>query len=52
MKKYEYMNNETGEILTRSMALQQFAEMYDGDDPTNGTPLEEYFSRLVSPVYC
>ena len=30
-----YINRETGELLTCREMLKQFAEDYDGNDPTN-----------------
>ncbi len=41
-----YQNNETGEVLTREEMLAQFAEEYDGDDPTNGMDASEYYTEV------
>ena len=40
-----YINLETGEVLTRAEMLKQFREEYDGDDPTNGLSWDEYYIR-------
>ncbi len=45
-KKYEYMNRETGEILTKDEMLQQFMEDYDGGDDTNIISWNEYYIKL------
>lgn len=42
-----YLNKETGELLTRREMEKQFAEMYDGDDPTNGLDWTEYFEETA-----
>ena len=36
-----YINRETGELLTRREMLKQFAEDYDGNDPTNAVSWAE-----------
>lgn len=41
-----YMNRETGEVLSRQMMLKQFAEEYDGDDPTNAVGWDEYYEEV------
>jgi len=41
-----YMNRETGELLTRREMLKQFAEHYDGGDPTNAVGWAEYFEEV------
>lgn len=43
MKTY-YMNKETGELLSRRQAYQQFSEEYDGGDDTNGIDITEYYT--------
>lgn len=40
-----YMNRETGEVLTYKEMLTQFAEEYDGDDPTNALGWQEYYEE-------
>lgn len=42
----EFMNKETGEVLTYAQAVKQFREEYDGDDPTNAISFEEYFEEV------
>lgn len=41
-----YMNRETGEVLTYKQMLAQFAEEYDGDDPTNFLTWKEYYEEV------
>lgn len=41
-----YINRETGELLTRREMLKQFAEDYDGNDPTNAVSWAEYFEEV------
>lgn len=41
-----YINRETGELLTRREMLKQFAEDYDGNDPTNAVSWTEYFEEV------
>lgn len=41
-----YINRETGELLTRREMLKQFAEDYDGNDPTNAVSWAEYFEKV------
>jgi len=43
-----YMNRETGEILSHQAMLWQFAEEYDGNDPTNLIAAEEYYTPVVN----
>lgn len=43
-----YMNRETGELLTYAEMLKQFAEEYDGGDPTNALTWEEYYDVYVN----
>ncbi len=43
----QYMNKETGEILTRKEMMVQFREMYDGDDITNIIGASEYFEVVA-----
>ena len=41
-----YQNKETGELLTRKEMLNQFAEDYDGGDPTNPIEWDEYYEEV------
>lgn len=50
MKKYEYRNKECGNILTYEEMLAEWAEMYDGGDPTNPLGWEEHYDR-IPPVW-
>ena len=43
MENKYYMNKEHGNILTRDEMLEEFAELYDGGDPTNGINWPEYY---------
>lgn len=45
-KPQMYINRETGELLTRREMLKQFAEDYDGNDPTNAVSWAEYFEEV------
>lgn len=45
-KPLMYINRETGELLTRREMLKQFAEDYDGNDPTNAVSWAEYFGEV------
>ena len=45
-----YMNKESGELLTFSEMVEQAAEQYDMDDPTNGCKLDEYYERVQVDV--
>ena len=42
---YYYMDNTTGELLTKKEALKIWCDEYDGDDPTNDLPFSEIFSK-------
>ena len=46
MYKY-YMNLETGEVLMPDEMLAQYAEEYDGNDPTNALPISEYYETVM-----
>lgn len=49
----KYMNTETGEVLlSRSDMLKQFAEEYDGNDPTNILSVEDIYSELGEYQCC
>lgn len=41
-----YMNKETGELLSWEEMIEQGAEEYDLDDPTNGLSWEEYYEKI------
>jgi len=41
----KYMNTETGEVLTRAEAIEQFKEEYDGFDPTNIIQFADIYER-------
>ncbi len=41
-----YVDLSTGEVVTRSEMLELFAEMFDGDDPTNALGWQEYFMEV------
>lgn len=44
--KIEYVDRQTGELLTPKMARERFVEEYDGDDPTNVLGMAEYFDKV------
>lgn len=44
--KWQYMNRETGEILTAKQARAQFREDYDGDDDTNPAIFDDYYKKI------
>ena len=46
MKTYYYQNRECGNILTYPEMLKEFAELYDGGDPTNACSWTEYYKCL------
>lgn len=43
----EYMDRETGEILTESEAITRFNEEHDGNDPTNTITIDDVFAPVV-----
>ena len=45
-KPQMYINRETGELLTRREMLKQFADDYDGNDPTETMSWAEYFEEV------
>lgn len=47
MKTY-YQNIECGNILTHDEMLKEFAELYDGGDPTNCASWSEYYIYIGS----
>ena len=48
MRKGYFMNNECGNILTYSEMIKEYREMYDGDDPTNPSHWEDYYTYIGS----
>lgn len=46
----EYMNLETGEILSPRMAQEQFRDEYDGGDDTNAVSFEDLYQEIRNPV--
>lgn len=46
-----YINQQTGELFfSHSEAMQDFAENYDGDDPTNGIRFSDMYTTVHLPV--
>lgn len=43
MRKGYYQNIECGNILDYNEMLKEFAELYDGGDPTNPAHWSEYY---------
>ncbi len=41
-----YMNIDTGELLTKSEAIKQWKEEYDGEDDTNILDMEEQYIKV------
>ena len=46
MKQIYYMNREHGNILTYKEMIQEWAELYDGGDPTNPVGWIEYYTCI------
>lgn len=46
MKQIYYMNRECGNILTYPEMLAEWAELYDGGDPTNLTSWMEHYTCI------
>lgn len=46
MKQIYYMNRECGNILTYPEMLAEWAELYDGGDPTNVTSWMEHYTCI------
>jgi hypothetical protein len=40
------MNIDTGELLTKSEAIKQWKEEYDGEDDTNILDMEEQYIKV------
>ena len=43
MRNWIFQNIECGNILTYSEMIEEWAEMYDGGDPTNPAGWEEHY---------
>lgn len=46
MKQFYYQNRECGNILTYREMLAEWAELYDGGDPTNPIGWMEYYTCI------
>ena len=44
--KWIFQNRECGNILTYDEMIEEFREMYDGDDPTNPFGWETYYKLI------
>lgn len=44
--KWIFQNRECGNILTYDEMIEEYREMYDGDDPTNPFGWEEYYEVI------
>lgn len=49
MRKGWFQNIECGNILTYEEMLTEFAEMYDGGDPTNPARWEDHY-HYIGPL--
>ncbi len=45
MKEVLYYDNR-GQLFTYKEAMEIFRNEYDGGDPSNAVPFEEYFTRI------
>ena len=45
MKEVLYCDNR-GQLFTYKEAMEIFRNVYDGGDPSNAGPFEEYFTRI------
>ena len=45
MKEVLYCDNR-GQLFTYREAMEIFINEYDGGDPLNGVPFEDYFTRV------
>ena len=45
MKEVLYYDNR-GQLFTYKEAMENFRNEYDGGDPSNAVPFEEYFTRI------
>ena len=45
MKEVLYYDNR-GQLFTYKEAMKIFRNEYDGGDPSNAVPFEEYFTRI------
>lgn len=41
----EYINRETGKLLTEAEARRQWVQEYDGADETNAITFDEYYIK-------
>lgn len=46
MKEVLYYDNR-GQLFTYKEAMEIFRTKYDGEDPLNGVPFEEYFTKMI-----
>ena len=46
MKEVLYCDNR-GQLFTYQEAREIFRNKYDGEDPLNGIPFDEYFTRVI-----
>lgn len=46
MKEILYCDNR-GQLFTYQEAREIFRNEYDGEDPLNGIPFDEYFTRVI-----
>ena len=46
MKEVLYYNNR-GQLFTYREAMEIFINEYDGGDPLNSVPFEEYFTKII-----
>jgi len=45
-----YQENATGALYTPAEARKIFRDEYDGGDPFNGIPFDEYFTPYTIPI--
>lgn len=46
MKEVLYCDNR-GRLFTYKEAMEIFRNEYDGGDPLNGVPFEDYFTKMI-----
>ena len=44
--KWVFQNRECGNILTYDEMIEEYREMYDGDDPTNPYGWDAYYELI------
>ena len=44
--EWVFQNRECGNILTYNEMIEEYCEMYDGDDPTNPLDWEIYYELI------